>query len=715
MQTTPLRLAALLMLHAVSAITLVAQDKMIKVTDLTLIKNITRVQVSPDAKQVLFEVKQMLPTADRPMEYDYQNHIFLYKHSGDKSISQLTGNAGGSAASWSPDSRSIVFTRNAKDKPQVFKMDISGGEAVQISNCKYGCFNAKYAHDGKVIIAQTSLSFTELRLDSVLNAGKTAPEWSLEKPGFKNNLELDKRSKQNPDGSLEEIRAYLNKNVEDKKAKVINRLDFQGEANVNPDYSFSHIVSLNGQEMASPQPVTKGYSSYIYWGRIGSNLLVSKTLEGINHDRLVGNEVVEMDLDGNVKRQIFKSDKIAFSGLEISPDGQKIAAIASEPKLLSYAKLIYKRIDETDYKTLDFDRVPNTIQWSQNSSDLYFIAPSNGSFPIFKANISNGKTSQITLNDLGVADFDLIESEQKIVMAYNDIYTPNELAYVQLDGQKHQNISQLNAWVKTKEISKPEKSTFKNELGQEVEYWIMKPTDFKPGKKYPLLLLMHGGPTAMWGPGENSMWHEFQYFAAKGYGIVYANPRGSGGYGKTFQFSNYRDWGKGPASDVLRACSLAEKEAWVDTSKLVITGGSYAGYLTAWIVAHDHRFKAAFSQRGVYDLSTFMGEGNAWRLVPNYFGLPWEAESITKIEANSPYNFLKDIKTPLLIKHGENDLRTGVVQSEMMFKSMKYLDKEVEYVRMPGATHELSRSGNPRQRIDRILRIYEFFERYIQH
>ena len=175
--------------------------------------------------------------------------------------------------------------------------------------------------------------------------------------------------------------------------------------------------------------------------------------------------------------------------------------------------------------------------------------------------------------------------------------------------------------------------------------------------------------------------------------------------------ANFQDWGTGPSEDVLRAATEAAKETWADTSRQVITGGSYAGYLTAWIIAHDHRFKAAFAQRGVYDLTTFMGEGNAWRLTPNYFGYPWKAREI--LDANSPYTFVEKIRTPLLIKHGENDLRTGVIQSEMLYKSLKILGRDVEYVRMPGATHELSRTGNVRQRMDRILRIYEFMERYV--
>lgn len=218
----------------------------------------------------------------------------------------------------------------------------------------------------------------------------------------------------------------------------------------------------------------------------------------------------------------------------------------------------------------------------------------------------------------------------------------------------------------------------------------------------------------MWGPGEASMWHEFQFFCSKGYGVVYGNPRGSGGYGQAFLRGNINDWGRGPAKDVLTALDRTVAEGWADTSKLLISGGSYAGYLVAWIIAHDHRFKAACSQRGVYDLATFFGEGNAWRLIPNYFGgYPWEAEVNATLIRESPITYVKNITTPYIIFHGENDRRTGFVQGEMLYRSLKVLGRPVEYVRHPGATHELTRSGDNRQRIDQMLRTYEFFERYI--
>jgi len=245
----------------------------------------------------------------------------------------------------------------------------------------------------------------------------------------------------------------------------------------------------------------------------------------------------------------------------------------------------------------------------------------------------------------------------------------------------------------------------------------MNPTHAEAGKQYPWVVDMHGGPSAMWGPGEFSMWWEFQLFCSWGYGVVYANPRGSGGYGYEFQRANYRDWGKSPMNDVL--ATLEETESHnplVDKDRLFLTGGSYAGYLTAWIVGHDQRFKAASAQRGVYDLSTFYGEANAWPLVPEEFGgYPWEPETRKILDEESPITYVANIHTPFLIIHGSQDFRTGFAQSEMLFRSLKQLNRPVEYVRYPAIGHELTRSGPPLQRMDHMLRIIEFFERYAKN
>jgi dipeptidyl aminopeptidase/acylaminoacyl peptidase len=266
-------------------------------------------------------------------------------------------------------------------------------------------------------------------------------------------------------------------------------------------------------------------------------------------------------------------------------------------------------------------------------------------------------------------------------------------------------------------ISTPKEYWFTRPDGMKVQYWVMGPVGKKEGVKYPTILNIHGGPSAMWGPGIFSMWHEFQLETSWGYGLVYCNPRGSGGYGDKFKKGNFKDWGNGPSADILASLDDAIKQNnWIDKDQLFVEGGSYAGYMVAWIIGHDHRFKAANAQRGVYDLTTFMGEGNAWRLVPDHFGgYPWQKETKALLDAESPLTYVENINTPLLIIHGDQDLRTGVIQSEMLFKSLKILNKPVEYIRYPREGHELTRSGNPGRMMDHLLRVIEFFERYAKH
>jgi dipeptidyl aminopeptidase/acylaminoacyl peptidase len=696
-----------------------AQQSKITVTDLTKIKTVESFSASADGQRVVYTLKTIEPTPGKTFEYDYLTHTYLLNmQSPTQALALTRGSESASQAVISPDGSMVAFVRKADDKSQIFIMPVAGGEAWQLTSHKYGASSPQFSPDGKRILFSSSIGFSELLTDSVLNPSQSTPAWSFEKPGFKTNdfLKEDKKIKANPDGSIEEIRAFLAKDVIDKKAKVINRLNFQGEASVEPDMKFSHIFEIEIKENAKPKAITIGFKSFngAVYNTNGTELYALTDKDADQHpDREQETAVININLKSGTQKVILAQEGKSFGRIRLSPNGTQIALVMTTPNLLSFGQLVLVNATGSNLKTVNFDRVPNNLEWAKDSKSILLTANSNGGVPLFKYDLAKDKVEKLSDYVSGISNFEILGLD-KIIYSKNDVSNPNEIYISDLAIKNSQKISDLNTgWLKDKLLSYPEKRTYKNKIGQEVDLWIMKPTVLENGKKYPLLLQMHGGPTAMWGPGEASMWHELQYFCAQGYGVVYPNQRGSGGYGKEFQFSNYQDWGYGPQEDALGACDIAAKEAWADTSKLVITGGSYAGYLTAWIVSQDHRFKAAFAQRGVYDLSTFMGEGNAWRLTPNYFGLPWEPEASTKIRENSPFTHVDKIKTPLLIKHGENDLRTGVIQSEMMFKSLKYLNKDVEYVRMPGATHELSRAGNVRQRMDRILRIYEFFDRFV--
>ncbi|MEA5140606.1 S9 family peptidase [Arcicella rigui] len=692
-----------------------AKEKVL-VTDMTKIKQVGNVSISPDGTKAIYALRSNESNETDKLDFDYRSHLWLTDFQTVKQLTRGTENVG--TATWSADSKQIAFSRNVKGKSQIFIMPLDGGEAFQLTDFKYSTGSPSWSPDGSKILFSINVSFSDLLKDSLLNPAKKLPSWSFEKAGFSNNnfLKPDKKVKANPNGSIEEIRAYLDKDVEDKKAKVINRLNFQGEATTEPEIRFNILFVIDAKEGAKPTQISRGFWSLngANWSADGKKIYATMGLDSLVHpDREQNSAIVSLNADGTGLKMVLGEKGISYNNPTPSPDGKLLVLTTSKTEWLGSNQIVLANADGTNKTFINFDRSANSFEWSEDGKFVYFLANSNGGVPLYRLDVQSKKVEKLTDFDSGISSFDL--SKERIVFAKTEVKNPSELYYSDLLVKNSVKLSSHNdTWLANKALSFPEKKTLKNSKGQTIEYWIMKPTNFEAGKKYPLLLNMHGGPTAMWGPGESSMWHEFQYFCSQGYGIVYANPRGSGGYGKDFQIANYQDWGTGPAEDVLAAASEAAKASWVDTSRQVITGGSYAGYLTAWIISHDHRFKAAFAQRGVYELSTFMGEGNAWRLTPNYFGgYPWEAKIKPILERESPYTYVDKIKTPFLIKHGENDLRTGVIQSEMMYKSLKIMGKEVEYVRIPGATHELSRTGNVRQRIDRMLRIYEFFERYI--
>ncbi|MEN9685388.1 MAG: hypothetical protein RLZZ28_1174 [Bacteroidota bacterium] len=693
----------------------------VKVTDMLKIRQINSVTISPDGNKAAFVVNNIEPDADTKWEYKYQNQLYLVPVNGSSAPKALSSKEAASQPAWSPDGKQLAFVRTVDGKAQVFILSFEGGEPIQLTKSKYGAGNPKWSPDGKQILYSASISLKELLKDSVLNPGKEIPKWPYEKPGFAGNGQfVASAAKPDPDGNMDEIRAYLDNNVNDKKAKVINKLNFQEEATTSAEISFNHFFLINADGTGQPMAVTHGF--YRFNGAEfmpdGKQLILTGDIDSLQHpDRSLETEIFMVDVNGkNLKRLLGQEGK-TFNSAKISPSGKWLAFQYGNTSFVDVPAMAVMPITGSfqDAVTIPFDRNKGNITWSQDEKYLYFSAQSNGGQPIYRADISTRQVQQLTDSNEGVGSFDL--KNNSIVFVKTAVANPFELYAADASGKNQQRISSFNYdWLQTKKLSFPEKKSFVNEKGLTVEYWVMKPANFEAGKKYPAILDIHGGPSAMWGPGENSMWHEFQYYCAKGYVVVYGNPRGSGGYGAEFLRANMNDWGTGPTYDVLTYLDKAAAEGFIDTSRLTVTGGSYAGYLVAWIIGHDQRFKAAVSQRGVYDLGTFFGEGNAWRLVPNYFGgYPWEPATKAILQRESPITYVQNIYTPYLIFHGENDLRTGVIQGEMLYRSLKVLGRTVEYVRHPGATHELTRSGNNRQRIDQMLRTMEFFERFIRH
>ena len=698
-----------------------AQKELVKVTDMLKIKTIGSVGLTSNGSNVVFTVTSIDPEDNSKWEYKYTTQLWMASSDASSSPRQLTfSKEGASQPIWSPDGKQIAFVRTADGKPQIFLLSLDGGEPLQLTKYKYGAFSPRWSANGKQLLFLSNIPFKDLLTDTFLNPGKELPSWDFEKPGFTNNQNLKlNSSKADPDGNLQEVRSYLDNNERDKKAKVINKLQFHEEATTSSDLSITHVFLIDIQSATVPKILTKGFNSFFNPQFItGTNqvLIEADVNEKLHPDRTLETQLYTVNLDGSGLKKLLGKSDYSYNNAVVSPSGKQIALLHGNTGFVTIPSLGIMPVNggEKDIITIPFDRNKGGITWSEDEKYIWFTAQSNGGATLNGIDIATKKTEQLTDFSSGIGSFAV--KNNKLVFVKTEVADPFELYAASGDAKNPVRISSFNYdWVKNKNLSIPEKHEFKNEKGLTVEYWVMKPVNYEAGKKYPLLLQIHGGPSAMWGPGESSMWHEFQFWCSKGYGVVYCNPRGSGGYGLNFLRANVNDWGDGPMKDVLNALNKTVGEGWADSSKLTVTGGSYAGYLIAYIIGHDKRFKAACSQRGVYDLRTFFGEANAWRLVPNYFGgYPWEKKTLEILEHESPINYVQNITTPFIIFHGENDLRTGVSQSEQLYKSLKVLGRPVEYVRHPGATHEITRSGNNRQRIDQMLRAWEFFERWIQ-
>ena len=692
----------------------------VRVTDMLKIKSIGTITLSNDGSRAAVVVTAIEPDGDARWEYKYVNQIWLLATDGSTAPKQLTGKEGSSQPAFSPDGKQLAFVRLADGKPQIFLLPLDGGEAMQLTRFRYGAGNPQWSPDGKELLFSSSISLKDLLKDSVLNPAHAIPSWPFEKPGFdKNQQLLSSAARPDPDGSLEEVRSYLDNNVTDKKAKLVNRLNFLDEADVATELRFNHYFVVPAAAGATPQGVTHGFYDFTSaaFTPDGKQLVLSGDIDSLqNADRSLESGIFMVNKDGSQLHQLLGQEGKRFTSPKISPSGKWLAFQYDNTSFVSIPALGIIALDgtATGMITIAADRNKAGLVWSKDEKYIFFTSPSNGGQPLYRADVKTKQTEQLTEFNSGITSFDIVNN--KLVFAKTEPANPYELYLADASAKNARRISSFNYdWVQKKQLSLPEKKMFTNGKGQVIEYWVMKPANFQAGKKFPLLLNIHGGPSAMWGPGETSMWHEFQFWCSKGYGVVYCNPRGSGGYGLEFLRANVNDWGAGPSSDVLTALDKTVEEGWADTSRLVVTGGSYAGYLVAWIVGHDQRFKAACSQRGVYDLATFFGEGNAWRLVPNYFGgYPWDSATKALLQRESPVSYVQNIRTPYIIFHGDNDRRTGFVQSEMLYHSLKVLGRPVEYIRHPGGTHELTRSGNNRQRIDQMLRTWEFFERWIK-
>jgi dipeptidyl aminopeptidase/acylaminoacyl peptidase len=357
-----------------------------------------------------------------------------------------------------------------------------------------------------------------------------------------------------------------------------------------------------------------------------------------------------------------------------------------------------------------FDRAVYQYKWSPDGNSLYFTSANAGRIELYCVDLDTGSVKPVFSGEMHVETFD-VNPQVGLVMNTSTPANPSELYHLFIGETCSRPITQVNQKFLESVIVQPvHELRWKTADGAEIQGWYLLPVDYQADKTYPLALNIHGGPHIMWGPSMKSMWHEWQLHAARGYVAFFTNPRGSDGYGEAFQMALHSQWGSLAAGDILSGVDALLEKGFVDPRRIAVTGGSYGGYMTTWLIAHSDRFVAAVAQRGVYNLLSFSGTTDIVSFVQSEFGIdPWEDPIF--LWESSPLAHAHKIKTPLLLIHGENDFRVPIAESEQMFTYVRRNGGTVRLLRFPREGHEMTRTGEPEHRIATLTHMLEWFDR----
>lgn len=670
-----------------------AKKKPVAAEDLCDLHFVEDPQLSPDGKHLAF-VRMSLDK----LTNKYQRAIWLTDLStGTPKTRQFTfGSKPDTSPRWSPDGQTLAFVSARNDKPQILLIDLHGGEARAITSMPNGATNPVWSPDGR-----------RLAFNSRANAAERKRE--------------DQGKEDAPPAN--ELAAKHQKEIKEEEEKkradprIITRLPYRSGTEYFDD-RFTHIYAVDvpkGDEKAKPYRLTDGdlHFNDISWTKNGAAIISTQT----NDPEFTGwfpQDLIRINAKG--KHKPFKrltAPTHGYADPQVAPDGKWIAAvrIPDDGKIGHSAHLAVMRPTGAGVRdlTLRLDRTVEAFQWSADSKYLYFQAGDHGDTGIYRIGVSGGAPEKIVSGRRLVLGF-AVASDRSIAFTACTPERPVDLYLAR--GKTGKRITDFNArYLAEHEVAKTEELRYPSPDGQEIQGWLIKPLHFKKGRKHPLVVSMHGGPHVMWSPSTPSMWLEWQLHAARGYAVFYCNPRGSAGYGEHFGACIQGDWGRLPTMDVMAGVERVTAGGLVDPRRMALTGGSYAGYLTAWIIGHDQRFACAWAQRGVYSLMSMYGTSD----IPKFMEWEWEMmpfDDVAKSWHHSPLAWVRQMKTPLAIEHQDQDYRCPVSDAEQLYLALKRLKRTVVFYRYPREGHEMSRSGEPHHRVDRLNRMMAWFDKY---
>ncbi|HEX7051110.1 MAG TPA: S9 family peptidase [Longimicrobiales bacterium] len=394
-------------------------------------------------------------------------------------------------------------------------------------------------------------------------------------------------------------------------------------------------------------------------------------------------------------------------GLAWSPDGEQLLFTSNGGVRTGQEELYLIDVDGGAPRELlgDWPYEPNDYEWTPDG-DIILTAAIGGRDAVFRLDPEDGDLEEVIGGRRRMYGVSFDEDLEKVAFVASSLDHPTELFVADIDGDNERRLTGFNdalnaeiAW------SDAERFTYTSVGGREIEAWLMKPYGYEPGHKYPLVLYVHGGPHSRY--GEN-WFDEFQNIAGAGMWVLFTNPRGSGGYGADFTYSTRGRWGDEDYEDLMKAVDIVARRPDVDSLHMGVTGGSYGGFMTAWITTKTDRFEAAQTDRMISDWWSWYGTSDVPGLTEfEFFGKPWDNPEL--YDELSPIRYARNVTTPTLIVQSEEDHRTPMTDAEQWFVALKKHGVPVEFVRYPRSTHDLSRTGEPWLLVDRLARLRQWF------
>ncbi len=613
-----------------------AQKRAFQIADLYRIKNVHSPRISPDGKSIAFVVTQYTLEEGKS-----NSEIYRMNLDGSQQRQMTHHPAADFYPVWSPDSKWIYFLSTRKNGVQLWRMAVDGGEPEQVTDFPMGINTPDITPDGQSILFSTTL-FPECGADPDCN---DAIQTSLEEGPIQAHM-ADRLLYRHWDFWKDGKRTHT----------LLFDLEKKTYRDLTPGDYDSPSFSLGGGAGFAVSPD-------------GSELCVVSNRD-TNAWETTNKDLWIVPLSGGRPRNLTDSNEAYDGDPRYSPDGRYIAfrrqTIPTYEADRFRLALYNRKTGKVRILTETFDNWVNDFRWAPDSRSLYFTADVQGHVPLYQVDLNNQRIRKI-LDVETIDDFQITPDGRWVILVRRSVGEPREIWRASTRGDRQQRLTFFNKAIEDSvDIRPAEAMWIDSPTGRKIHTFVVKPHNFDPTQKYPLILNVHGGPQGMWA---NAFRGDWQVYPGAGYIVAFPNPHGSTGYGQEFTAAISKDWGGKIYQDILAVADSLAKLPYVDENRMGAMGWSYGGYMMMWLEGRPHPFKALAAMMGVFNLTSFYGTTEElWFPQWDLGGTPWTSDLYRKW---SPHNFVQNFKTPCLVITGEKDFRVSYTQSLEFFTALQ--------------------------------------------